>query len=230
MSIFEEVKQQLNIMQVIEHFGFKVNRAKKFICPFHNDHKPSASIKNDYFNCFVCGTGGDLITFTAKYLSISNLEACRELVRAFNLNIDISTAEEKKEQYEAYRRRRNEINKCDTLRDKFNKDKEIRADLKKHTAYKLRAERMKLNKSKEKEQQEYIKRVGYLLDDMHRFWWQGIELYPYGDERHTEGLQELTTCEYYLECYNENPEQFCEEYGEVIKRYEERLNRADKQE
>ena len=107
---------------------------------------------------------------------------------------------------------------------------EIRAGFKKHTAYKLRAERMKLNKSKEKEQQEYIKRVGYLLDDMHRFWWQGIELYPYGDERHTEGLQELTTCEYYLECYNENPEQFCEEYGEVIKRYENRLNRADKQE
>ena len=65
---------------------------------------------------------------------------------------------------------------------------------------------------------------------MHRFWWQGIELYPYGDERHTEGLQELTTCEYYLECYNENPKQFCEEYGEVINRYEERLNRADKQE
>ena len=97
MSIFEEVKQQLNIIQVIENFGFKVNRAHKFICPFHNDTHPSASIKNDYFNCFVCGTGGDLITFTAKYLSINNLEACRELIRAFNLNIDISTAEEKKE-------------------------------------------------------------------------------------------------------------------------------------
>lgn len=230
MSIFDDVKQRLNIRQVVEHYGYKVNRAHKFICPFHNDTHPSASIKNDYFNCFVCGAGGDLITFTAKYLSISNLEACRELVRAFNLNIDISTAEEKKAQYKAYRRRRNEINKCDTLRDKFNKDKEIRSEIKKHTAYKLRAERMKLNKSKEKEQQEYIKRVGLVLADMHRFLWQGIELYPYGDKRHAEGLQELTTCEYYLECYNENPEQFCKEYGEVIKRYENRLNRADKQE
>ena len=103
MSIFEELKQQLNIIQVIEHYGFKVNRANKFICPFHNDHKPSASIKNDYFYCFVCGAGGDLITFTAKYLNISNLEACRELVRVFNLNIDISTAEEKKAQYKAYK-------------------------------------------------------------------------------------------------------------------------------
>lgn len=229
-NIFQEVKSQLNIKQVIEHYGIRVDRHGKFKCVFHNDTHPSASIKNDYFNCFVCGTGGDLITFTAKYLSISNLEACRELVRVFNLNIDISTAEEKKAQYKAYKRRKSEINKCDTLRDKFNKDKEIRSEIKKHTAYKLRAERIKLNKSREKEQQEFIKRVGYLLDDMHRFLWQGIELYPYGDKRHTEGLQELTTCEYYLECYNENPEQFCKEYGEVIKRYEERLNRTDKQE
>lgn len=230
MNIFEEVKQQLNIIQVIEHYGFKVNRANKFICPFHNDHKPSASIKNDYFYCFVCGAGGDLITFTAKYLGFSALDTCKELVRVFNLNIDISTAEEKKAQYKAYIRRKSEINKCDTLRDKFDKDKEIRTGFKKHTAYKLRAERIQLNKNKEKEQQEYIKRVGYLLADMHRYWWQGIELYPYEHERHIEGLQELTTCQYYLECYDENPEQFCEEYGEVIKRYEERLNRADKQE
>ena len=72
MSIFEDVKRQLNIRQVVEFYGFKVNRANQFICPFHNDHKPSASIKNDYFNCFVCGAGGDLITFTAKLHGINN--------------------------------------------------------------------------------------------------------------------------------------------------------------
>ena len=49
-SIFEEVKRELNIQQVVEHYGFKVNRAHQFVCPFHNDNKPSASIKNDYFN------------------------------------------------------------------------------------------------------------------------------------------------------------------------------------
>ena len=50
MSIFEDVKRQLNIRQVVEFYGFKVNRANQFICPFHNDHKPSASIKDDYKN------------------------------------------------------------------------------------------------------------------------------------------------------------------------------------
>ena len=87
MSIFDEVKQQLNIRQVVEYYGFKVNRAGQFICPFHNDHKPSASIKNDYFNCFVCGAGGDLITFTAKLYGLSNINACKKLVSDFRLNI-----------------------------------------------------------------------------------------------------------------------------------------------
>ena len=87
MSIFSEVKQQLNIRQVVEFYGFNVNRAGQFICPFHNDHKPSASIKKDYFNCFVCGAGGDLITFTAKLHGLSNINACKKLVSDFGLNI-----------------------------------------------------------------------------------------------------------------------------------------------
>ena len=70
-----------------EFYGFNVNRAGQFICPFHNDHKPSASIKNDYFNCFVCGAGGDLITFTAKLHGLKNYDACKKLASDFNLNI-----------------------------------------------------------------------------------------------------------------------------------------------
>ena len=87
MSIFDDVKQQLNIRQVVEYYGYKVNRANQFICPFHNDHKPSASIKNDYFNCFVCGAGGDLITFTAKIHGLSNINACKKLDQDFHLGL-----------------------------------------------------------------------------------------------------------------------------------------------
>ena len=87
MNIFYDVKQALNIRDVIEHYGFKVNRAGQFTCPFHNDHKPSASIKNDYFNCFVCGAGGDVITFTARLHGLSNYEACKKLIDDFRLPI-----------------------------------------------------------------------------------------------------------------------------------------------
>ena len=101
MNIFSEVKHQLNIRQVVEFYGFKVNRARQFICPFHNDHKPSASIKDDYFNCFVCGVGGDLITFTAKYFGLSNYDAVKKLIEDFHLNIQIDKKEEQIAQHKA---------------------------------------------------------------------------------------------------------------------------------
>ena len=228
MSIFDEVKEQLSIQRVIEFYGFKVDRAGKFVCPFHNDHKPSASIKNDYFHCFVCGAGGDLITFTAKHLGLSNLDAAKELVRAFNLNIDISTKEERRAQYIAEKKRKAEIKSCSSLRDKFAKDKEIRSENKKHTAYKLRSEVRQINRKHEKEQEEYINRVGLILAEMHRFLWQGIHLYQYGHERHIRGLQELTTCQYFLDCYEENPIEFCMNCKGVVDRYERELDFSDK--
>lgn len=225
MSIFDEVKSQLNIRQVIEHYGFKVNRAHQFVCPFHNDHKPSASIKNDYFHCFVCGAGGDLITFTAKYLGMSNIDACKELVREFGLDIDISTKEERQAQYRSERKRKEEIKACSSLRDKFAKDKELRSETKKPTLYKLRNDIRKIKKKQEQEQQEYIRHVGLVLASYHCYLWQGIHLYPFEHKRHIRGLQELTTCEYFLDCYDENPAEFCKYNMGVVRRYEQELSR-----
>lgn len=228
MSIFEEVKEQLNIRQVIEHYGFKVNRARQFTCPFHNDHKPSASIKNDYFNCFVCGTGGDLITFTAKYLGLSNLEAAKELVREFGLNIDIDTAEERKAQYIAEYKRRAEVKACNSLRDKFAKDKEIRAEARKPTLYKLRNDVRQIKKKQEQEQEAYIHHAGLVLASYHCYLWQGIHLYPFEHKRHIRGLQELTVCQYYLDCYDYDAVEFCKNCKGVIDKYERELNSRDK--
>ena len=222
-NIFAEVKQQLNIRQVIEHYGFKVNRNGKFICAFHNDHKPSASIKNDYFNCFVCGAGGDLITFTAKYLGLSNLDACKELVKEFNLNIDISTNEERRAQFIADQKRKAEIKSCSSLRDKFAKDKAIREESRKPTFYKLRNEVRKINQKAEQEQEDYIRHAGLVLADMHRYLWKGVQEYDYGHERHILGLQELTVCEYFIECYDRNPAEFCKVNKGVVNRYEQIL-------
>lgn len=229
MNIFEEVKHQLNISQVIEHYGFKIDRAHRFVCPFHNDHKPSASVKNDYFNCFVCGTGGDLITFTAKYLGLSNLDAAKELVREFNLDIDISTTEERRAEKAAERKKREEIRSCNGIRDKFEKDKEIRAGARKTTFYKLRNEIRMQNKKIDKEKSDYINHVGFLLADFHRFLWQGLQMYDYGHERHTKALQELSSCEYYLEWFEQDPDDFINKNMGVIQRYERELDCRDKQ-
>ena len=228
MSIFEEVKSQLNIRQVIEHYGIKVKRNRQFVCPFHNDHKPSASIKNNYFNCFVCGAGGDLITFTAKYLGLSNLDATKQLIKEFNLNIDISTPEERKAQYIAQKKRQAEIKKETTFRDRYKKDKELRQDIKKPTLYKLRNEVRQTAIKNEREKEEYIHHVGLILADMHRFLWQGIHLYPYEHERHILGLQELTACQYFIDCYDSNADEFIKDCKGVIEKYERTLDILDK--
>ena len=229
MSIFEAVKEQLNIRQVVEHYGFKVNRARQFVCTFHNDHKPSAGIKDDYFHCFVCGAGGDLITFTAKHLGLSNLEAAKELVREFGLNIDISTPEERRAQFMAEQKRKSEIKACSSLRDKFAKDREIRAESRKPTLYKLRNEARQISQKAEHEKAEYINRVGLILASYHCYLWQGIQMYPLEHERHIKGLQELTVCQYYLDVYEENAVEFCKNYKGVIERYERELDCANQQ-
>ena len=220
MSIFEEVKDKLTITQVVEHYGFKVNRTHQFVCPFHNDHKPSASIKNDYFNCFVCGAGGDLISFTARLLGVSNLEACKELIREFSLNIE--TEEERKAQARQERKRKQEVAACSSLREKFAADKQARSEAHKRTLYRLRSERRATREKEAQEWQAYILHVGLLLAEEHRQMWQAMYLYPFEDERHIRALQELTELEYYLECYDTDPDRFCHEYKGVIERYERR--------
>ena len=189
MSIFEDVKQRLNIRQVVEFYGFNVNRAGQFICPFHNDHKPSASIKKDYFNCFVCGAGGDLITFTAKLHGLSNINACKKLVNDFGLNI--ATAPQ-------------------TQADKLKADRE-------------RAKRQAELK-RQKEIENLIQHTGLVLASYHCYLWQGLQLYPYGHIRHIRALQELTQAQYYLECYDNSPEEYSLKFRKQVEHIERRVH------
>jgi DNA primase len=53
------------------------------LCPFHADTKPSLKVNDDKgrFKCFVCGTGGDGITFIMSYKRILYMEAIDLLAR-----------------------------------------------------------------------------------------------------------------------------------------------------
>lgn len=107
MNIFEEIKDSLDVKQVIEGYGTKVDRKGHFICPFHNDTHPSASIKKDFFNCFVCGSGGDVITYTGKMFGLKNYDAAKKLANDFNLDIKIGPLDvnEQLRSKRAYQRR-----------------------------------------------------------------------------------------------------------------------------
>ena len=147
----------------------------------------------------------------------------------FGLNIDISTAEERKAQYITECKRKAEVKACSSLRDKFAKDKEIREQARKPTLYRLRNEVRQTHKKNEQEQEAYIHHVGLILADMHRFLWQGIHLYPITDKRHIRGLQEITICQYWIDCYEDNSKEFCRECKGVIDRYERELDSINQQ-
>lgn len=51
------------------------------LCPFHSEKSPSCSVNTtgQYFHCFGCGAGGDVITFIMKMENLSYIEAVKFL-------------------------------------------------------------------------------------------------------------------------------------------------------
>jgi hypothetical protein len=84
------VKDAVDIIDVAKFYGISVNRHKKAICPFHNDHHPSLSFKNQRFKCFSCGEGGDVIDLVSFLTNAATpLDAVREINRSFHLGFDL---------------------------------------------------------------------------------------------------------------------------------------------
>ena len=70
--------RDLPIEGVAERLGLHVSR-HKCLCPFHDDHTPSLSFKNNKFRCWSCGESGDSISLAEKMLGKGFVEACRWL-------------------------------------------------------------------------------------------------------------------------------------------------------
>ena len=84
MINYAHIKQSITTRQAAENFGIPVNSRGMAVCPFHDDHNPSMKV-DETFYCFGCGATGDVITFTARLLGISNASAARQLTRNFGI-------------------------------------------------------------------------------------------------------------------------------------------------
>ena len=82
-SLRKDVLAHCKITDVISSFLTITKKGKNYvaICPFHDDTNPSMVIspEKQMFKCFVCGTGGDAISFVSKYLHISYGEAMKKV-------------------------------------------------------------------------------------------------------------------------------------------------------
>ena len=82
-NIIDEVLNRADIVDVISSYINVIKKGRNYtaICPFHDDKNPSMMISKDkqIFKCFVCGTGGNAITFIQKFENISFDDAVRKL-------------------------------------------------------------------------------------------------------------------------------------------------------
>ena len=115
----EEIKQQYSMRDIVEQYGFKVDRAGFIHCPFHKGDKgASLKVYQDSFHCFGCGANGDIFTFIQKIDQVDFKTAFQSLGGAyekptFESQLTIYRAQKRKEQRikeEEKLKRRRELN------------------------------------------------------------------------------------------------------------------------
>ena len=97
MNVFTTVKTSINLGEAAEHYGIKVNRYGKALCPFHNDRHPSMVVYDDHYHCFACGEHGDVIDLVANLYGMPVLDAVNKLAYDFGISQDKPPTKEMQE-------------------------------------------------------------------------------------------------------------------------------------
>jgi len=81
-ELIDDILKQADVVNVVSSYINVIRKGRSFValCPFHDDKNPSMMISKEkqIFKCFVCGTGGNAITFVEKYEKIPFDEAVRK--------------------------------------------------------------------------------------------------------------------------------------------------------
>ena len=87
-NIFQDIKDRVDLKDLVRYYGLDVNRGGFACCPFHNERTPSFKVYEDHFHCFGCGEHGDHVDFVQKLYGLSNIEAAKKISHDFGLGLD----------------------------------------------------------------------------------------------------------------------------------------------
>jgi DNA primase len=89
---FEELKDRIKespVSMVLSHYMSLNKKGANLegLCPFHPDTKPSLKVNDakGMYKCFVCGAGGDAITFVKEFKRLEFVDALREIAGLLGL-------------------------------------------------------------------------------------------------------------------------------------------------
>lgn len=103
MDYASEIKSKLSMPQILEYYGFKINRSKRIPCPLHNGNDPNCGVKEHYIHCFVCGQSADVIKFVEVYFGLDFQTAISKLNDDFCLGLPIGQRIDRRKQLEMER-------------------------------------------------------------------------------------------------------------------------------
>ncbi len=91
-EIIDTVLKQADIVDVVGKHVHLSKRGKNLIglCPFHSEKTPSFTVnaEKQFYNCFGCGAGGNVIKFVMEIEGLSFPEAVRDLAEPLGLTFD----------------------------------------------------------------------------------------------------------------------------------------------
>jgi DNA primase len=105
MSITDEIKQKLDIVEIISEYATlqKSGHNFKALCPFHSEKTPSFFVFPDRqsWHCFgSCGTGGDIISFVMKKENLDFTQALQMLAERAGIRInELKVHDKSKDEY-----------------------------------------------------------------------------------------------------------------------------------
>ncbi len=106
----EDIQKLLDTLKIEDVVGQVVELKRsganyKGLCPFHQDSSPSfmVSPQKNISKCFVCGNGGNPITFYMKYHNMDFSNAVKELAEKYNIDIK-AIGRSQSQKFESYKK------------------------------------------------------------------------------------------------------------------------------